>query len=409
MTDWEDDLSPSDSFDEPESCECALAFNRDECDACGHDLACTDTYCIDENHLERLAKTCDCQSGDKVGECSDCYHDLGCNLSDCDNEDHNRVLSYGNPKLCVCLPGLQDPKCSNCGHSIVCLEDECAECYEPDHSHFFTFFKHPEVCECAEFEDPIPCDSCHHDLNCPENDAYCRNHLKTEPASETQDFAEASGTQVREASEVEAAPSGSSKRGSYWTREEDESLAVQYLGGASDAEISHLLGRSARAIQSRLLKICFEANGIDIKQNLNHPREAMARWAETEDHLLEGLASTKVELATIAKTLERSELAVAFRLVAKRIAKPGNLDLLFYHEKRAVQPLQEQDDWTVAQYLELREGFRLGQGIQNLAAKCGKSEMSCFAVLYAMGELTNNDLDIALKSAAGNGVSQNHA
>jgi hypothetical protein len=208
---------------------------------------------------------------------------------------------------------------------------------------------------------------------------------------------------------VEATPSGSSKRGSYWTREEDESLAAQYLGGASDAEISHLIGRSVRAIQSRLLKICFEANGIDIGHNLNHPREAMARWAEAEDHLLEGLASTKVELSTIAETLERSELAVAFRLVAKRIAKPGNLDLLFYHEKRAVQPLQEHADWTVAQYLELREGFRLGQDIQNLAAKSGNSEMSCFAVLYAMGEITNNELDIALKSAGGNASSPNDA
>jgi hypothetical protein len=157
------------------------------------------------------------------------------------------------------------------------------------------------------------------------------------------------------------------------------------------------------------LRICFEANGIDIKQNLNHPREAMARWAETEDHLLEGLASTKVELSTISKTLERSELAVAFRLVAKRIAKPGNLGLLFYHEKRVINSLQESSDWTVAQYLELREGFRLGQGIQYLAAKSGKSEMSCFAVLYTMGELTNIELDIALKSSAGNATSQNDA
>ena len=142
-----------------------------------------------------------------------------------------------------------------------------------------------------------------------------------------------------------------------------------------------------------------EANGIDIKQNLNHPREAMARWAETEDHLLEGLASTKVELSTISKTLERSELAVAFRLVAKRIAKPGNLDLLFYHEKRAINPLQESADWTVAQYLQLREGFRLGQDIQNLAANSGKSELSCFAVLYTMGEITNAELDAARQAA----------
>jgi hypothetical protein len=409
MGDWEDDMSPGDSFDDPESCECALVFDRDECSTCGHDLACIDAYCIDENHLERLAKFCDCHSGDKVDECSDCYHDLGCTLSDCDNEEHDRVQTYGNPKLCICLPGLQDPECSNCGHSIVCLQDECGECYEPDHSHFFTFFNHPEGCECAEFKDPIPCDSCNHDLNCPENDAYCRVHHKTEPASGTKVFSEANSAQAREASDVEAIPSNPSKRGSYWTRAEDESLASHYLGGASDSEISQLLGRSGRAIQSRLVKICFEANGITIQQNLTHPREAMARWAATEDHLLEGLSSTKVELSTISKTLERSELAVAFRLVAKRIAKPGNLDLIFYNEQRVLNFFQENADWSVAQYLQLREGFRMGKDIRNLAAKSGKSEMSCFAVLYTMGELTNFELDVALKSAAGNAASQNDA
>lgn len=404
MSDWEDDMSLSDSFDDPESCECSLAFNRDECSACGHDLACIDAYCIDENHLERLATFCDCHSGDKVDECSDCYHDLSCTLSDCDNEEHDRVQTYGNPKFCTCLPGLKYQECSNCGHSIVCLQDECGECYEPDHSHFFTFFNHPEDCECAEFEDPIPCDSCSHDLNCPENDAYCRIHLKTEPTSATNDFAATNSTQNPEASGAEAIQSNSSKRGSFWTRDEDESLASQYLAGASDAEISHLLGRSVRAIQSRLVKICFEANGIVIQQNLTHPREAMVRWAETEDHLLEGLSSTKVELSTISKTLDRSELAVAFRLVAKRIAKPGNLDLIFYSEQRVLQLFQDNSDWTVAQYLQLREEFRLGQDIQNLAVGSGKSEMSCFAVLYTMGEITNIELDIALKSAAANAV-----
>jgi hypothetical protein len=126
----------------------------------------------------------------------------------------------------------------------------------------------------------------------------------------------------------------------------------------------------------------------------------MARWAETEDHLLDGLSSTQVQLSTISRALERSELAVAFRLVARRIAKPGNLDLIFYYEKGGSSLRQESAEWTVAEYLSLRKAFRLGESIQGLAAKSGKSELSCFGVLYTMGEISNKELDIALKSAA---------
>lgn len=402
MSEWEEEISQSDSFDNPESCECAIVFERKECSSCGHDLGCVDAYCVSENHKERLTKSCDCHAGEGVEDCSDCYHDLSCKLSDCDNEEHERIRLFGYPKFCSCLAGLQKIECSNCGHSTICLQDECGECYEPDHSHFYTYFARPEDCECAGFRDSLRCDSCNHDLNCPENDAYCSNHMKTEYPNGTNILVDASGAQAPEASTINATSSDSKKRGSYWTREEDEELASQYLGGASDTEISNLLGRSVRAIQSRLVKICFEANGIEIAKKLIYPREAMARWAETEDHLLEGLSSTKVQLSTISRALERSELAVAFRLVARRLAKPGDLNLIYYYEKIDSSLAPESSEWTVSEYLELRAWFRLGKAIKNLAAESGKSELSCFTVLYTMGEISSKDLDMALRSAVGN-------
>ena len=407
--DWDSDMSLGDAFDDPESCECSVAFNRDECNSCGHDLACGDAYCIDEEHRHRLSRSCDCLSGEEVDECGDCFHDLGCSIFDCDNENHDKVKNYGNPKFCNCHRELEKAECSNCGHTIECLEDECSECFEPDHIHRFEYFKHPEHCECSDFQAPITCDSCNHDLNCPENDAYCSTHLKTERPTGVNVLVHDNGALAPKASYEDAKPDNSKKRGSYWTREEDEELASQYLEGASDVEISQLLGRSVRAVQSRLVKICFEANGIEISNNLKYPQRAMAHWAETEDQLLEGLSSTKVKLYTMSKALERSELSVAYRLVARRMAKPGNLDLVFYYEREDSTLGQETSEWTIHEYLELRERFQSGEGIRDLAAKSGKAELSCFRILYTMGDISNTHIDIALKSAAGTSYSSEEA
>jgi hypothetical protein len=400
---WDSDMSLGDSFDDPESCECSVAFNRDECNSCGHELACIDTYCFGEEHRHRLSRSCDCLSGKEVEECEDCFHDLGCSMSDCDNENHDKVQTYGNPKFCSCRLNHKIAECSNCGHSIACLEDESNECDEPDHSHRLVYFNYPEHCECSDFQDSITCDSCKHDLNCPENEGYCSIHLRTEPQSPngSQVLVEDTGTQTIEDSSNEVWGKSTRKAGAYWTREEDEILASHYLGGASDAEISHLLFRSVRAIQTRLLKICFDANGVNIEQNLTYPSEARSPWAETDDILLEGLASTQVKLSNMSQALQRSELAVAYRLVARRIAKPGNLDLIFYHEKKHPDLVQGVAIWTVDEYLVLKEQFHAGDSIRDLALKSGKSEFECFRILYTMGEISNTELDIALRSAAG--------
>lgn len=401
MSDWEDEAFDGAYFDDPDSCECLSAFNRDECDSCGHDLACIEVECDDEDHRDRLAKSCECQTGNEVENCDDCFHNLECALADCENEIHLRVITYGNPNFCSCRESQESTECSTCGHSIACLEGEVSECFEPDHEERFVYFNYPGDCECSNFEEPLNCDSCKHDLNCPVNDNFCWNHQKAEQISPkiSQGSVGNRGIETSEHSTIKLESTGNKKAGKYWTREDDEILAAHYLGGSSDAEISRLLGRSVRAIQSRQLKICFEAQGLTIGQTLTYPSEARAHWAETDDHLLEGLASSKVEISQIAKLLQRSELAVAFRLVARRLIKPGNLDLISYHEPKVPDVAQDDFNWTVNQYLLLKEQFKAGGTISDLALKSGRSAISCLHVLFQMGDIRISDLNLALNSA----------
>jgi len=401
MSNWDEGMSLADSFDNPESCECALVFDFDGCRFCGHDLACMDAFCTHWAHIKRLAGRCDCLLREELDECENCYHDLECTESACKSETHERVKSYGNPKFCSCQSGMSKPDCPNCGHTIECLEDECSGCFQDEHTGRYVYFKYVDDCECSSFEEPITCDSCSHDLNCPENHGFCLLHLKVEPQAQASDGIESDNQAPKPQQDSQHAGNllGPIKAGAYWTRAEDETLVGSYLAGASDGEMGELLGRSVNAIRLRLIKVCFEANGIQINQDLSRSQESKIEWVESEDSLLEGLVSKNVELPLISQALKRSELSVAFRLVAKRIARPGDLNLIAYRTPKGKNSMGQVSRWTNAQYVTLREHFRNGDSIENLAAKLGRSELSCFAVLYARGEITNAELNLALETA----------
>jgi hypothetical protein len=176
-------------------------------------------------------------------------------------------------------------------------------------------------------------------------------------------------------------------------------LVEKYLGGISDEEICGLMGRSVGAIRARLVKICFEANGLAINRDFTPPGESKMDWVGSEDALLKELSEKHASLALISQALQRSELAVAYRLVMKRMAMPGSLDSLVYRKPKDPNATGVSTYWTKAKYMELRQNFRAGDSIEDLATKSGRSVWNCFFALYSRGEISDTELNLALKSA----------
>lgn len=404
MRDWGDGYFMSNFADDAEFCECSLALNLDGCTSCGHDKACLEPYCTNKDHLRQFAKSCDCADHTDFEECPDCFHDAFCSASDCHNGDHKVFNKTGNPRFCDCHADSNQDDCDSCGHTVVCLEDDShfdLKNYEDRHVKFILYFRFHEDCDCHAFQGKIPCDNCHHDLNCPENRNFCRAHHKVVRQDPKKEGKPSEHEEIQQSEQLpgDAAPRDLERAGTFWTRDEDMTLVEKYLGGISDEEICGSMGRSVGAIRARLVKICFEANGLAINRDFTPRDEPKMEWVGSEDTLLEELSEKHASLALISQALQRSELAVAYRLVMKRMAMPGSLDSLVYRKPKDPNATGVSTYWTKAKYMELRQNFRAGDSIEDLAIKSGRSVWNCFSALYSRGEISDTELNLALKAA----------
>lgn len=389
---------------EGESCECLLEFNFDECAGCAHNKTCVECYCTHQEQWEIVSDPCNCADHTDFDKCPDCNHDAFCIKAECENEDHRVFYASRDPRLCDCHKDLDQPDCATCGHTVVCLEDDShfdLKNYEDRHVKFILYFRFHEDCDCHAFQGKIPCDNCHHDLNCPENRNFCRAHHKVVRQDPKQEGKPSEHEEIQQSEQLpgDAAPRDLERAGTFWTRDEDMTLVEKYLGGISDEEICGSMGRSVGAIRARLVKICFEANGLAINRDFTPRDEPKMEWVGSEDTLLEELSEKHASLALISQALQRSELAVAYRLVMKRMAMPGSLDSLVYRKPKDPNATGVSTYWTKAKYMELRQNFRAGDSIEDLAIKSGRSVWNCFSALYSRGEISDTELNLALKAA----------
>ncbi len=190
------------------------------------------------------------------------------------------------------------------------------------------------------------------------------------------------------------------RSGARWTPQEDADLASQYLAGLLLEDISSSMRRSIGGIRARLVKHCFEINGIDVKTSPYSGTGAYSGWGEADDSLLEARYVQGDSLEKYAAMLGRTESAVAFRLIELRLVAPGDLERINYvHVKKRQAAKDLVVRWSDYDLQRLKIGFIAGLTLSDLSKLCLRSEVSCLVALYASGEIASTDLDIARYSA----------
>lgn len=288
----------------------------------------------------------------------------------------NDELEEEDPETCGCLDFEHVSECECCGHSDKCQVPQVRGCIGEDHSSFI----------------------------------IAQGSMRIEGASEVESE---SGELEDELQVIDPSPkpfdslptrdvenSGPRRHGAYWTKEEDEELLALFKSGLVMSAIADEHGRSEGAIQKRLLTIFFDLNGVKILGGQTSPEKAYERWTEEHDSDLESLKTRGATLMEMAEELDRSQRAVALRLVELRLVEPGKLENQHYFDpnnRNVLDPTRMR--WTTAEYVELREAFYQGEPLASLAAITRRTEASCLMALVSRGEIKIDDLDKALQSA----------
>lgn len=100
-----------------------------------------------------------------------------------------------------------------------------------------------------------------------------------------------------------------SRVGARWTLEEDQELAAMYKTGLVIESMASTFQRTPGALRARLVKLCFEANGVDLARSLVKPEGDGKVWEHNDDDLLEALYSAGLAMPLLSKSLRRSEWA----------------------------------------------------------------------------------------------------
>lgn len=293
---------------------------------------------LDGEDSEFLTSIQDCKCYDEAhSRCLECKHSLGCQDITCDAEEHERSLKFAFARDCPCFEDSSSDPCESCGHK--------------------------RSCKVGKF-------------------IGCLGHAQVEFLGQASEEAQ------------------SQKRGARWHRADDEALIEEYRNGTTFIEIARLSQRTVGGIKARLIKLAFELKGVDLGGGGLIAASAGENWNHDEDELVEKLFERRVEVTTIAEVLNRSKMSIAYRLLELRRAIPGDLDLVNYPGRpQGGLVLAEQLKWTQVDFFNLRQAYNQGLSIHELAKQFGQTELSCFAILYARGELDNEDLDAALISA----------
>lgn len=362
----------------------------------------------EELWLKGLIKawTCQCRE-ESYPTCSGCDHKQGCASVDCNYSEHFEILErekaravlFGRRQDCPCSSD-DTEICEGCGHAWDCSAIQLRDC--PDGVHLeevASEAREPEKerttpCHC-DSSNKHGCPNCFHEEICEVRKACSERwfHFPGERAVEAP-------KPFDTLPERDVASGLPSRHRAYWTRVEDEQLITLFQAGLDFAGIAKEHGRTQRSIATRLTRLCFEENGVLIKSDPIEAEKAKEAWTDEDDDLLTTLHVNKLGLALLSAALKRSQRAVAIRLIHLRLVYPCNLDkVTYYSESHSSESSFRNARWTTPQYVEVREAFRQGSTLNDLAVMSGRSEGSCLMVLYARGEITVEDLQKAVESA----------
>ena len=279
---------------------------------------------------------CSCGDGGKQRECEDCKHDMECRESHCENEEHQRVVDFGYPESCNCSGYKSEKICLGCGHTTACNSEQQELCFTEPHTTLLVFHLYPEDCDCQNSDADQKCPDCDHVQGCAEALTLCRAskfHFQGNDGAIR--YLKNSNSNVNIHDHLVTSSAGDfSRQGAYWTREEDEQLIYSYLASASEQQIALNLGRSVGAIRGRLIKVCFEANGVHITSLGSEPERGGQDWTLEDDNQLCRLHASGLQLEEIAQILDRTQLSIAYRQVALKLATPGDLGNLNYRNPK---------------------------------------------------------------------------
>jgi hypothetical protein len=398
-----------------------------------------------DQRSEDEEEDCECLEADDSQECDRCFHTIKCSAEPCANSVHQATLRaeyhrkrnlFGNPKDCGCAQLADGPVCQGCDHREDCLEKKLSACPDEYHStqviisrdgcgcaiapslgiQTCSLCNHDEFCDlavgCADdaFHDFIPvgtvrcsclpgmanpCPTCGHRENCMHREACSERWFHFPGAPLTEVAKPFDHLPVRD---VEG--SLPSKHKTLWSRPEDEQLVRLFGSGLDFAEIAAEHERTPGSITRRLAMLCFDQNGVLIKSEPIDPERANQTWTADDDELLTTLHVNKLGLTLLSSALKRSQRAVAIRLMHLRLVAPCDLDKVRYYSGAESGAIPNRNaGWTTPQYVEVREAFRQGSSLVEIAQLAGRSEASCLMVLFSRGEITTEDLQKAVDSA----------
>ena len=175
-----------------------------------------------------------------------------------------------------------------------------------------------------------------------------------------------------------------------WSHKLDEELLECYLGQSSIDAFASKHQISRQNIDSRLIFLCFAANGIPLKTGRGE--NSGKRWTPEEEILLKQLVEAQQDVNIIAKHFGRTALAIASRMVKNRIATPVNLKLM---DSSSVSLMN--DSWNESQIAVLNELLQKDLGIKQIATQLGKTPERVVLRLLEENRIQLDDLDILLR------------
>jgi hypothetical protein len=176
-----------------------------------------------------------------------------------------------------------------------------------------------------------------------------------------------------------------------------------YKAGLVIESMASTFQRTSGALRARLVKLCFEANGVNLVRSIVKPEGDSKLWERDDDVLLEALYSAGLAMPLISRSLRRSEWVIAYRLVDLGIAVVGPLDQIRYAgEGLASKTTNAFRSWKYEEFQYLRTAFVEGQELAELALLTGRTEINCLVALHAAGAIQTKDLDAALSCARSN-------
>lgn len=190
--------------------------------------------------------------------------------------------------------------------------------------------------------------------------------------------------------------------GKAWTQVDEEVLVENYLQGLSAEDIGELLGRTATAIRSRLVKICFPdfvAGTTALAGNSG------AAWTESEDEKLAKVYEDDGDLVKLAELLGRKPHEVLNRLVELVIAKPvrgaAKPPKVFIVGPSVTKPHSRTmpKSWTKHERAQLRDLFEAKQSIDMIAKTLDRSVAAVLVQLFNGGMLDEGDIHVAMQRA----------